>query len=241
MTIRCIAIDDEPLALQKITTYISRVPYLELAGSFGNPMDGLVFVRDHPVDLIFLDIQMDQLTGLQFLEVVEGHPCIIITTAYDQFALKGFEFDVTDYLLKPISFERFLKSINKVHQQLAGISGSQKTETTVNSAINFLFIKDGKRLEKIDVNEILYIEGMREYLRIHIPERALMTLMSFSKLSDFLPPDMFCRIHKSFMVAIGKIRSYDNNHVWIGNAELPIGDNYRLNFFAMLNHFKGAH
>ena len=235
MIIRCIAIDDEPLALQKITNYISRVPYLKLEGSFGNPMDGLMLMMDSPVDLIFLDIQMDQLTGIQFLEVVKGHPGVILTTAYDQFALKGFEYDVIDYLLKPIGFERFLKSVNKAYLQLQGAPASQNVDTSVDSGTNFLFIKEGKRLEKIAIHEILYIEGMREYLRIQTAERTLMTLMSFSRLTGFLPGNMFCRIHKSYMVAIGKIRSFDHHHVWVGNTMLPIGDNYRMAFFEVLN------
>jgi len=228
MKMRCIAIDDEPLALLKITEYISRVSFLELMGQFGKPIDALEYLHHNKVDLIFLDIQMDLLTGIQLLEILHEKPFIILTTAYGQYALKGYELDVSDYLLKPFNFERFLKAADKVYNHFherRAVVGNQPPWLAVPG--KYLFVKNGNHTEKIDPSDILYVEGMREYLGIHLPGRKILTLLSFQKLEEKLPPGQFIRIHKSYMVPVSKIQSVGPHHVKINQVELPIGEHYR--------------
>lgn len=241
MILRSIAIDDEPLALEKIADYAKRVPFLSLVAKFGNPMDAMNYIYNHPVDLIFLDIQMDLLNGIQFLEVLKTKPSIILTTAFDQYALKGYELDVSDYLLKPFSFERFLKSVNKVYHQISLLSElQQKSSEEKEDEKKYIFVKSGNRIEKIDINEITYIEGMKEYLGIHTHQSRTMVLMSFHKLEELLPINRFVRIHKSFSVAIDKIQCIKNNHVCINDLQLPIGNNYRVAFYSRIECWKSA-
>ncbi|MFH0893542.1 MAG: response regulator transcription factor [Bacteroidota bacterium] len=237
MKIRCIAIDDEPLALEKIASYVERVPFLELKGKFTSAIEAMEFLNDQTVDLIFLDIQMDELTGIQFLEILKNKPKVILTTAYDQYALKGYELDVTDYLLKPITFQRFLKAVHKVHDALMNV---ETQKTTVVGAENkasqqdYIFLKSGTRIEKINLNDILFVEGMKEYLRIHTPTARIMTLMSFKKMEELIPQDNFIRIHKSYLVRIDKIETIESQHVKIAGHSLPIGEMYRKAFYEVL-------
>jgi len=233
MIIKCIAIDDEPLALDKIEGYVNQVPYLKLEGRFCNALAALPYLKGNTIDLLFLDIQMDGLTGIQLLESLTVKPRVILTTAFDQYALKGFELNVTDYLLKPISFSRFLKAVEKVYDHMA-----QQSKTTTQAAPSnteaaqkdFIFVKSGSQFEKISFAEILYIEGMKDYLRIHTPAKKVMTLMSFSEIEKMLPSENFVRIHKSYIVAINKIEVIDRAFVKIGGNNLPIGDVFRKTF-----------
>jgi len=231
MIMRCIAVDDEPLALEKIAGYISVVPFLTLMGKFGKPMEALDYLHHHEVDLIFLDIQMDLLTGIQLLEVLRKKPFVVVTTAYDQYALKGYELDVTDYLLKPFNFERFLKAVDKVYSLYSERKPTfdfRKENDIV--CENMLFIKNGYQVEKIDPDEIFFIEGMREYLGIHLQNRKILTLLTFQKLEEKLPPGQFIRIHRSYLVSVSKIQSIRAHSIRIKNVELPIGDHYRPDF-----------
>jgi len=233
MIIKCIAIDDEPLALDKIEGYVSQVPYLKLVGRFCNALTALPYLKENNIDLLFLDIQMDGLTGIQLLESLTVKPRVILTTAFDQYALKGFELNVADYLLKPISFGRFLKAVEKVYDQMA-----QQSKPTIQSAPSntgfaqkdFIFVKSGSQFEKISFADILYIEGMKDYLRIHTPAKKVMTLMSFSEIEKMLPSENFVRIHKSYIVAINKIEVIDRAFVKITGNKLPIGDVFRKTF-----------
>jgi len=236
MIIRCIAIDDEPLALDKIEGYVKQVPYLEFVGRFSSALSALPFIKEKKADLIFLDIQMDGLSGIQLLESVTDRPKVILTTAFDQYALKGYELDIADYLLKPISFNRFLKAVEKVYSQIDIIkkstSGkSQDQETTTQS---FVFVKSGSHLEKIEFNDIYYIEGMKDYLRIHTSSKKVMTLMSFSEIEKMLPSDNFIRVHKSYIIAINKIETIDRAHIKISGIQVPVGDSYRRAFKEIL-------
>ena len=201
MQINCIAIDDEPLALSKLEGFISKVPDLNLVRMFDNAVEAIGWLKENKADLIFLDIQMEQLTGIQFLEATGSTARIILTTAYDQYAIRGFELNVADYLLKPFSFPRFLQAVNKVMDYFSnkhmGQQPSQKSD-------NYIFVKTEYRLERIDIDEILYIEGMKDYLRIVCISKKIMTLQSFSKIEESLLVDRFCRVHKSFLVAIDK-------------------------------------
>jgi len=238
MKINCIAIDDEPLALNKMKRYIEKIEFLNLMKSFSNGIDAISFLKDNRVDLIFLDIEMENLSGIELLEALQKKPKVIFTTAYDSYALKGYELDVTDYLLKPISFQRFVKAVDKVYESLSdGGRGdavvSQKSENIQND--DYIFVKTEYRIQKINLNEILYIEGMKDYIRIITPNEKVMTLQSLKKMVEVLDPDKFIRVHKSYIVAIDKIKSIERSHILIDEARIPIGESYRQMFFNLLD------
>ncbi len=241
MTIKCIVVDDEPLAIEKITEYIKRIPYLDLLASFDNAIDALEFLRDKKTDLVFLDIQMDQFTGIQLLEILRNPPKIIITSAYENYALKGYELDVTDYLLKPISFERFLKAVNKVGGEIRSersFRPSPETGETVKPPADYIFIKADYHMHKVKLENILYIEGMKDYLRLHLPNERLMTLMSFMKMEKVLPPERFMRVHKSYIVSLDKIERIERNTIMISGQKIPIGNKYKKEFMEYLEKEK---
>lgn len=235
---RCLAIDDEPLALKKLGDYVSRVSYLELKGQFGRPVQALEFIHMHAVDLLFLDIQMDLLTGIQLLESLHPRPFVIITTAYPQFALKGFDLDVSDYLLKPFNFDRFLKATDRVYKRFCERGRSTVRHETTPEPPGCLFVKNGRVTECINPSEILYVEGMSEYLAIHLEGRKVVTLMSFGNLEKQLPAGKFLRIHRSYMVSIEKIESLGSRFVRVMNRNLPIGDKYREALLENIKHLR---
>jgi two-component system, LytTR family, response regulator len=231
MQIKCIAIDDEPLALSKLEGFISKVPDLELVRAFDNAIEAVGWLKENNIDLIFLDIQMEQLTGLQFLETIGSSVRVILTTAFDQYAVRGFELNVTDYLLKPYSFQRFLQAVSKVMEFF-----HTRPENNI-SAIedeSFIFVKTEYRLERVDINDILYIEGMKDYLRIICTGKKIMTLQSFSKLEENLPAKKFCRVHKSFIVAIDKIKSIERGVILIADQRIPVSNTYKESFFSKI-------
>jgi two-component system, LytTR family, response regulator len=227
MLINCIAIDDEPLALSKLKGFIDKVPDLKLLRTFDNAIEAIGWLKENQADLIFLDIQMEQLTGIQFLEATGTTSRIIINSAYDQYAIKGFELNVTDYLLKPFSFQRFVQAVNKVMDYYTVKSGVLE-KTADNDG--FIFVKTEYRLERVDLNNILYIEGMKDYLRIVCADKKIMTLQSFSKLEESLPAKSFCRVHKSFIVALNKIKSVERSVIIIADRRIPISNTYKENF-----------
>ena len=231
MQIRCIAIDDEPLAITKLEGFIARIPELILMKSFDNALEAMVWMKENPADLIFLDIQMEQLTGIQFLEATGTKAKIIVTSAYDRYAIKGFDLNVTDYILKPYSFERFVKSVNKAMEQL---SGSINPKSGPEEHDRFIFVRTEYRLERIDLDQILYVEGMKDYLRIICINKKIMTLQSFSKLEESLPSKNFCRVHKSYIVAIDKIKSIERNVIVIADQRIPVSNTYRESFFSRI-------
>jgi len=173
MTINCIIVEDEPLALERMKTYLSRVQFLNLVEVFDNAIDALAFLKDHQVDLLFLDIEMDNFTGIDLLEILKNPPKVILTTAYEQYALKGYEFNIADYLLKPFGFPRFLKAVEAVHKELKNNSPSQK---------DYLFVKTGYKIQRIEFNNILYIEGMRDYRNIRTSNAKILTPQTFTTL-----------------------------------------------------------
>lgn len=241
MKINCIAIDDEPLALDKIREYIKRIGYLNLLSTFDNAIDAIEFLKENKVDLIFLDIQMEELTGIQMLEALQVKPKVVLTTAYDEYALKGYELDVCDYLLKPISFQRFLQACEKVYNQI-NPDNKDSRETAKNSGsdkeLGYFFVKNGSKTQKIDFDDILFVEGMKDYLRIWTIQEKVMTLLSFKKLEDILPSDNFIRIHKSYMISIDKIESIERNRIKIAGERLPIGNSYRREFNKIIDQKK---
>ncbi|WP_243347395.1 LytR/AlgR family response regulator transcription factor [Parabacteroides sp. FAFU027] len=231
MPIKCIAIDDEPLALAKVRMFVEKTPGLQLLQTFDNALDAMFFIKQNVVDLIFLDIQMEQLTGIQFLEAINLEAQVIITSAYEEFALKGFDLNVTDYLLKPYSFERFVQAVDKV----LGKSRSKVAEP-VSTSQECIFIKTEYRLERVDLSDIIYIEGMKDYLQIVTDSRKIMTLQSFKNMEEMLPSSRFQRIHKSFLIAINKIESIEHNRVKINNRLLPISQTYRSSFLKTIEN-----
>jgi two-component system, LytTR family, response regulator len=235
MKIDCIAIDDEPLALDIIRDYARRVPYLNLIATFDNALDSIDFLKSNQVQLMFLDIQMEELTGIQLLSVLKDKPLVVFTTAYDQYALKGYELDAVDYLLKPISFERFIKSADKVYDRL---SKTVKHQPVVNESItlqsnhaDYCFVKTEFHLERVNFCDILYLEGMGDYIMIHTHTRKIMTLQNFKKAEETLPAEQFCRVHKSYMVALDKIESIERNRIKIGNTLIPVSESYKKSFY----------
>ena len=236
MKLKCIAIDDEPLALEIITDYISRVPFLELIQTFDNAIESIDYLKSNNVDLMFLDIQMESLTGTQLVKALSHKPEVIFTTAYDTYAVEGFELDAADYLLKPISFERFVKAVDKVYNRLrSDIAKQHYSEVTIaNPVENFFFVKTENRLQKVFFNDILYVEGQGDYLRIICRNCKIMTLQNFKTLEKILPVDNFIRVHKSYMVAVNKIESVIKNRIKIGTESIPVSDSYKKSFYEIL-------
>jgi len=241
MKITCIAIDDEPLALEVIEDYIQKIPFLQLIRSFDNALDAMDFLRETPVDLLFLDIQMEELTGIQMLNILKPKPEVIFTTAYDQFALQGYELDVTDYLLKPISFERFVKAVDKVHERLCrqiNVKCTPEEVSIFNPKIDYFFIKSGFKLHKVSFDEILYIEGQGDYLKIVTPKARIMTLQTFKGIEEILPPGNFIRVHKSYIIALDKMESIEGNMIKVADKLIPIGESYKKSFQIVLERKK---
>lgn len=224
MSINCIVVDDTPLAVEKLEGFIRQLPSLNLLKSFNNGIEAISFLQGHPVDLVFLDIQMEQFSGLQFLEALQNRPRIIIVSAYSQYAVQGFEFAVTDYLLKPYSFERFLKAVDKVQNEMG-----------VRPAKDYMFVKTEYRMERVDFADILYIEGQGAYLRIFTPKTKIMTLATFKHMESLLPADNFMRVHKSYIVALNKIESIERGVIRIGGEYIPVGHSYRERFLREFN------
>ena len=224
----CIIIEDEPLALNRTRDYVNKIPFLNLCATFENALSGLAYLKNNEVDLLFLDINMDELSGIELLESSKINSQVIITTAYQEYALKGYELNVTDYLIKPFTFNRFLQAVNKAQENI-----SKRIPET---APDFIFVKTENRLEKITLNEIIYIEGMRDYRRIHAVTKKIMTLQNFGELEQLIPSNLVCRVHKSFMVAINKIESVERSRIKIADQLIPISDTYKDLFFKIINN-----
>ena len=204
---------------------------MNLQKVFDNALDAMAWLKENQTDLIFLDIRMEQLTGIQFLEATSINTRIIITSAYDQYAIKGFELNVTDYLLKPYSFQRFLKAVNKVMDYY---SHKPDNKNSAGENDSYIFVKTEYRFERVDIDDILYIEGMKDYLRIICTGKKIMTLQSFAKLEESLPSKKFCRVHKSFIVAIDKIKSVERGVIVIADQRIPVSNTYKDNFFSKI-------
>ena len=223
----CIIIEDEPLALEKTKDFVNKVPFLNLTATFDNALTGLTYLNNNKVDLLFLDINMDELTGIELLESSNINSQVIITTAYQEYALKGYELQITDYLLKPFSFNRFLQAVNKAQENLS--------QRTTDKQVDFIFVKTENRLVKIMLNEIVYIEGMRDYLRIHTSNKKIMTLQSFNELEQLIPAHLVCRVHKSYMVAVNKIESIERSRIKIADQIIPVSETYKEAFLQLIN------
>lgn len=240
---RCLIVDDEPLAHTILSDYVRKVPFLTLVGATTSPIEALTQVQRGEVDLLFLDIQMPELTGMQFLNLlrrgVTGHDCrVILTTAYSEYALDGYEHDVVDYLLKPISFERFYRAVQKVMPSASAptlppadspVSISPAAPT--DAVRDFIFVKTEYRLQRVSLGEILYVEGLKDYVSIYTTTERILALQTMKTMEEKLPTSQFVRVHKSYIVAVSHIESVERNRIYIGKAVIPIGDTYRDAFF----------
>lgn len=224
----CVIIEDEPLALEKTKGFVTKVPFLQLSATFDNALTGLAYLNSNKVDVLFLDINMDELSGIELLESTKINSQVIITTAYQEYALKGYELKITDYLLKPFTFNRFLQAVNKAQENL--------THRNSEPPPDFIFVKTENRLEKIMLNEIVYIEGMRDYRRIHTVNKKIMTLQNFSEFEKLIPPSIICRVHKSYMVALNKIVSIERNRIKIADQLIPISETYKETLFQIIQN-----
>lgn len=241
MKLNCVIIEDEPLARNLMTDYVKKVPSLNLLQAFSNPLEALEALRTLPVDVLFLDIQMPEITGISLLKVLTKKPFVILTTAYSDYALQGYELDVTDYLLKPVTFERFLKAVDKVIQRadLEVAPMIVQTEQPV-AALPFVFVKDGTKLVKVKLDDILYVEGLKDYVTIHTKTQKIVTLQRLKSLEEQLPANKFIRIHNSYIVALAAIDVVQKNEVMVGAVSLAIGDTYKKSFkeFIDKNHLQ---
>ena len=235
--IQCLVIDDEPFAREIIKQHIAGVDALALAGTCSNAVEAISFLNEHTVDLLFLDIQMPQLLGTNFIKTLKNPPKVIFTTAFRKYAVEGFELDAVDYILKPISFERFLKAVNKVLQmnvkpeQASAIAKENHTEP----ASSFLYFRADRKMVKVFFRDILFIEALKNYIKIVTDSKTIITKYVLSTLEEMLPTTEFLRIHKSYIVAINKIESYNADSIQIAKHELPIGRLYKYDVGRILN------
>jgi two-component system LytT family response regulator len=237
--IRCLIVDDEPLALHILEDYMSKIPFLQLVKATTNPIEALTLVQEKSVDLVFLDVQMPELTGIQFLRIANGKAKVILTTAYPQYALEGYELDVIDYLLKPIAFDRFFKAVQKAQAVLQPAAKPVQAEPAHQPQQDFLsdfiFVKTEHKIQKVYLNDILFIEGLKDYISIFTSAERIITLQNMKKMEDALPEKHFIRVHKSYIVSINKIDSIERSRIFMGDKIIPVGDTYREEFFKIVD------
>ncbi|CAM4258152.1 two component transcriptional regulator, LytTR family [Pedobacter westerhofensis] len=247
MTLKCIAVDDEPLALDIIEDYVSKVPFLELVKRTENAIEALQMVQAGGIDLVFLDIQMPDLTGIQFLKIANNKASYILTTAYSQYALESYDLNVSDYLLKPIAFDRFYKAVEKVHNQHKNnaepapatapvVPVAAPAAVPVQPVQDFIFVKTEHKIQKIELDNILYIEGLKDYISIFTKAERVITLQNMKRMEETLPQSQFIRVHKSYIIALDKIESIERSRITICGKIIPIGDTYRDEFFKKIEN-----
>lgn len=234
MKLNCIIVDDEPLARKLIADYVQKVPTLHLVESCADPLAAMEALRNHKIDLMFLDVQMPELTGITLMKSLQKKPLVILTTAYSEYALQGYELDVVDYLLKPITFERFIMAVDKAAQRAAGVAPPphepERAPAPAEPESPFVFVKDGTKLVKVWLRDILFVEGLKDYVTIHTPTQKIISLQRLKMLESQLPPERFIRIHNSYIVAIAAIDVIHKSEVQIGDKFLPVGETYRKSF-----------
>jgi two-component system LytT family response regulator len=231
MIIRCLVVDDKPLAIDILADYISKTDFLELAGSTTNPLEALSILRDQQIDLVLLDIQMPELTGLQFMKIAGNKVKFILTTAYAEYALEGYEHNVVDYLLKPIPYERFYRAAEKALDLLKPPIPESLPSVSPIVPAEFIFVKTEHRIQKINLSDIIYIEGLQNYVLIQTLTERVMSLQTLKKLEEQLPSAQFARVHKSYIVAMRHISAIERSRIFINGSTIPIGDSYRSAFF----------
>jgi DNA-binding LytR/AlgR family response regulator len=235
---RCLLVDDEPPALEILRTYITGMPLLEITGECSHALAAFEFLRQHPVDLVFLDVQMPRLLGTDLLKTLSNPPKVIFTTAYRDYAVEGFELGAVDYLLKPYSFDRFLRAVHKV-LDLEQQNQSSTKESVITQTDRFLYVRADRKMVKVMVDEILYVESLKDYVRIFLKDQQIITKQTITALEEMLPENDFVRIHRSFIVALKKIDSYNQHAVFLRKKELPVGPLYKLEIMKRLG--KNSH
>ena len=231
MSISCLIVEDEPLARNLITDYVKKVPFLQLVKACASPLEALEELRQRPVDLLFLDVQMPEITGIAFLKSLQKKPHVILTTAYSEYALEGYELDVVDYLLKPITFDRFLKAVDKASQRISNQPGTASPERPASEPTDdFIFVKDGTKLVKVRWADILFVEGLKDYVTIHTRQQKVVSLQRLKVMEEQLPKERFMRVHNSFIVAVDAIDVIHKDRLQIGEHQIPIGDTYKKSF-----------
>ena len=236
MKIKALIVDDEPLAQNVIQQYAQKLPDLLIVGTCDDAICANKMLKENAIDILFLDINMPKLSGISFLKNLDNPPHIIFTTAYSEYAIEGFELNAVDYLKKPFSFDRFCKAYFRA-EELIILKQTKPTREISNSQPDFLFVKSDKKTIKIKYSEILYIEGLGDYIKIHIPNNKIVTNLSMKKISELLPQNQFYRIHKSFIISINKIDNMEGNMVKINNIKLPVGNSYRQDFNQFIKTF----
>ncbi|MBC7922075.1 MAG: response regulator transcription factor [Ferruginibacter sp.] len=240
MNLNCVIVEDEPLARNLLVEYVRKAPFLRLLDACASPLVAIEVLRNNPVDLLFLDVQMPEITGITLLKILRKKPLVILTTAYSEYALEGYELDVVDYLLKPITLERFLRAVEKASGRLASTPPPAPEKPVPEEKIPFVFVKDGTKLVKVRWNDILYVEGLKDYVTIHTRQQKIVSLQRLKTLEAQLPADRFIRIHHSYIVALEGIDAIHKEKVQVGQAFLPISDSYRKPFreFIERNHIQ---
>lgn len=239
--LKCIAVDDEPLALDIIEDYISKVPFLTLVKRTENAIEALQLVQAGDIDLVFLDIQMPDLTGIQFLKIAGGKANFILTTAYSQYALESYDLNVSDYLLKPIAFDRFYKAVEKVLNLTKASENNeppvqQPSAASNNPVVDYIFVKTEHKIQKIHLEDILFIEGLKDYISIYTKDERIITLQNMKKMEETLPSNQFIRVHKSYIISLDKIQSIERSRISISGKTIPIGDTYREEFYKRIEN-----
>lgn len=229
MKTSCLIVDDEPLAQDVLDSYIKQTPQLSLIGTCNNAIEALEKMKQNQVDLIFLDIQMPEITGIDFLKSLKDPPMVIFTTAYQDYAVEGFELNAIDYLLKPFSYDRFAKAVKKAEEL------SKLKEEHEQREDDYIFIKSDQKLQKVYYDDILYIEALADYVKIHTPEKRYITLQTMKNMEEKLPDKFFKRVHRSYIVALDKIMSIVGSSVEVSEQRIPIGKNYKDAFFEAMN------
>lgn len=238
MKLKCLVIDDEPLAREVITSHIQKIDGLELVAECDNALKAFEWLKKEPIDLLFLDIQMPKLTGIEFIKVLNPNAQIIFTTAYREYALESYELNVADYLLKPISFNRFLKAVNKVLQVQQEEPQPAQEPDALRTDEPHIFLKADRKMVKVYLKDILYIESLKDYVRIKLQGKEVISLQKISFLEEKLPEDCFMRVHRSFIVPLKKIEAFSNNAIEVNGVEIPIGRNYKDKVLEQLNSSK---
>jgi len=234
--LNCIAIDDDPSSLKIMREFCFRIQSVNMVNTFTNPYEAIHTLNNNQVDLIFLDIVMPQISGLEFLKTLYNPPMVIFTTAFKEYAAEGFEYDAVDYLVKPVAFDRFLKAVNKAFQLLKLKNPvNPSIEETHRVSYGFLMVKVEYTTIRVDLNEILYIEGLKDYVKIHTEGKLILTKTTMKNIIEKLPSNSFIRVHKSYIISIDKIDMIENSRIVIGNQRIPIGESFRSSFFEVVN------
>jgi len=232
MKIKCLIIDDEPLAQRVIEKYAQDLPFLEIVGKCNQAVEAIEFLHQQQIDLMFLDINMPKLSGIDFLKTMKHTPLVIITTAYAEYALEGYELDVVDYLMKPFGFDRFVKAVHKAQDVLStkNYQDEPNVKNEYSAEEQFVFVKSGKKTFKVNLNDLLYVEALGDYVKIYTTERMIVSYQSLKHIESILPSNRFPRVHKSYILSLSKVDMIEGNQVRIKDKYIPIGSNYKMEF-----------